>query len=121
MINPNMKSCILGYIIKNFKRRVKFVKSSKARCQVQLGLVEGRAHNYVYVSKIMLRKKLQRHMSEIHGKAKQVITNLGIEEALIMENNNKYQCRKDRNNLHIIKLVPTVHFLEHNNVPVKAL
>lgn len=121
MINPDMKSCILGYIIKNFKRRVKFVKSSKARCQVQLGLVEGRAHNYVYVSKIMLRKKLQRHMSEIHGKAKQAITNLGIEEALIMENSNKYQCKKERNNLHIVKFVLIVHFLPNKNVPVKAL
>ena len=29
-------------------------------------------------------------MSEIHGKAKQAMTNLGIEEALIMENSYRY-------------------------------
>ena len=36
------------------------------------------------------RKKLRRHMSEIYGKAKQAMTNLGIEEALIMENSYRY-------------------------------
>ena len=59
------------------------------------------------------RKKLRRHnMLEIHGKAKAIMANLGIEEALIMENSYKYQGRKEGNNLHIIKLVLIVHFLE---------
>ena len=51
-------------------------------------------------------------MIEIHGKAKAIMANLGIEEALIMENSYKYQGRKEGNNLHIIKLVLIVHFLE---------
>ena len=60
-------------------------------------------------------------MSEIHGKAKQTMTNLNIEEALIMEKSNNCHCRNNGNNLHIVKFVLIVHFLAYNNVPVKAL
>ena len=67
-------------------------------------------------------KKLRRHnMSEIHGKAIQAMINLAIEEPLIMENSNNHQCKKEGNNLHIFKLALIVHFVAHNNVPVKAL
>ena len=51
-----MKSCILGYIIKNLKICVKIVKPTKARYLVQLGLVKRHAHIYVHVSNIMLER-----------------------------------------------------------------
>ena len=60
-------------------------------------------------------------MSEIHGEAIQAMINLGIEEALIIENSNKHQCRKEGNNLHIVKLILIVHFVAHNKIPVKPL
>ena len=56
-------------------------------------------------------------MSESYGKANQAMAYLGTEEALIMEGSNNYQCRKEGNNLHIVKLVLIVHFLAHNNLP----
>ena len=40
----------------------------------------------------------------------------GIEEVLVIDKINNYQCRKKGNNLHIVKLVLIVHLFAHNNV-----